>query len=44
MKQREIIRKWFPFLNNWRIEDEPEMMRMINKRKKELADRPEEQK
>ncbi len=38
MKQADIIRKWFPFLNSWPKEDEPKMMKAINKRKKELVE------
>ena len=30
------IHKWFPFLNSWKLSEEPKMMRMINQRKREI--------
>jgi hypothetical protein len=35
-KDRKLIRKWFPFLNSWKLSDEPKMLKMIEQRIKEI--------
>jgi hypothetical protein len=33
-KNSKLIRKYFPFLNSWKLSDEPKMLRMIEREKK----------